>query len=85
MDLRLSDAAPSPAEQEAIDAALAGGASRDLLLPALHAAQRVSGWITRGALDHICRRLDVPPAEAYGVASFYMMLSLEPRPAVSTT
>src|SRR6185369_5963315 len=28
----------------------------------------------------ICRRLTVPPAEAYGVASFYALFSLEERP-----
>jgi NADH-quinone oxidoreductase subunit F len=39
------------------------------------------GWISGGALDYVCRRLTVPPAEAYGVASFYGLLSLERRPA----
>jgi NADH-quinone oxidoreductase subunit F len=55
--------------------------ARDLLLPALHAVNDRVGWISEGALDYICRRLTVPPAEAYGVASFYSMLSLKPRPA----
>ena len=45
--------------------------ARHLLLPALHAAQARVGWISEGALNHICERLSVPPAEAYGVASFY--------------
>ncbi len=53
---------------------------RDLLLPAFHAAQDVAGWISPGALAHICRRLTVPPAEAYGVASFYALLSTVPKP-----
>ena len=53
---------------------------RDLLLPALHAVQNRMGWISKGALGYICRRLTVPPAEAYGVASFYALLSLEERP-----
>jgi NADH-quinone oxidoreductase subunit F len=53
---------------------------RDLLLPALHAVQATVGWISRGALGYICRRLTIPPAEAYGVASFYEMLSLDERP-----
>ncbi|MEU4572795.1 NAD(P)H-dependent oxidoreductase subunit E [Nonomuraea sp. NPDC023979] len=55
--------------------------ARDLLLPALHAVNDRVGWISEGALDYICRRLTVPPAEAYGVASFYSLLSLKPRPA----
>src|SRR5262249_11398536 len=54
---------------------------RQLLLPALRAAQRRVGWVTPGALGYASRRLDVPPAEAYGVATFYALLSLEERPA----
>ncbi|MFF7039486.1 NADH-ubiquinone oxidoreductase-F iron-sulfur binding region domain-containing protein [Streptomyces massasporeus] len=54
---------------------------RDLLLPGLHALNDRIGWISDGALDYLCRRLTVPPAEAYGVATFYAMFSVEPRPA----
>ncbi|MGW3118705.1 NAD(P)H-dependent oxidoreductase subunit E [Streptomyces sp. NPDC001107] len=54
---------------------------RDLLLPGLHAINDRVGWISEGALDHLCRRLTVPPAEAYGVATFYAMFSVRPRPA----
>ncbi|WP_255950685.1 NADH-ubiquinone oxidoreductase-F iron-sulfur binding region domain-containing protein [Streptomyces odontomachi] len=54
---------------------------RDLLLPGLHAINDRIGWISEGALDYLCRRLTVPPAEGYGVASFYAMFSLRPRPA----
>ncbi len=53
---------------------------RHLLLPALHALQSRAGWISEGGLNYVCARLSVPPAEAYGVASFYAMFSLEPRP-----
>ncbi|WP_079249434.1 NAD(P)H-dependent oxidoreductase subunit E [Streptomyces sp. IMTB 2501] len=54
---------------------------RDLLLPGLHAINDRIGWISEGALDYLCRRLTVPPAEAYGVATFYALFSVEPRPA----
>ncbi|QCD59369.1 NAD(P)H-dependent oxidoreductase subunit E [Streptomyces hawaiiensis] len=54
---------------------------RELLLPGLHAINDRIGWISEGALDYLCRRLTVPPAEAYGVATFYAMFSVEPRPA----
>jgi NADH-quinone oxidoreductase subunit F len=53
---------------------------RHLLLPALHALQASAGWISRGGLNYVCQRLTVPPAEAYGVATFYAMFSVEPRP-----
>jgi NADH-quinone oxidoreductase subunit F len=50
------------------------------LLPALHAVNDRLGWISQGALNYICQRLTVPPAEAYGVASFYALFSLKPTP-----
>jgi NADH-quinone oxidoreductase subunit F len=53
---------------------------RDLLLPALHALQDRVGQITQPGLNYVCRRLSVPPAEAYGVATFYALLSTKPRP-----
>lgn len=74
------------AERTAVDGRTAEGgyhiaaANRTLLLPALHAVQSAIGWISRGALDYVCKRLGVPPAEAYGVASFYALLSTEERP-----
>jgi NADH-quinone oxidoreductase subunit F len=53
---------------------------RHLLLPALHALQADVGWISRGGLNYVCQRLSVPPADAYGVATFYAMFSVEERP-----
>jgi NADH-quinone oxidoreductase subunit F len=55
---------------------------RHRLLPALHAIQNRIGWISPGALNYLALRMDVAPAEVYGVASFYGMFSLEPRPRV---
>ena len=93
MDLRLLVAEPTDAERAAIDAVVGAGPRRNgrvavgdrtrrhLLLPALRAAQRRVGWVSEGALGYASRRLDVPPADAYGVASFYALLALESRPA----
>jgi NADH-quinone oxidoreductase subunit F len=58
----------------------ARGERRHLLLPALHAVHDAIGWISRGGVDEIARRLELPPADVYGVASFYGLFSLEPRP-----
>jgi len=92
-DLRLLEAEPSEAERGAIDAVLGAGTAangrtarddrtqRHLLLPALRAAQRRVGWVSEGALGYASQRLAVPPAEAYGVATFYALLALEERPA----
>jgi NADH-quinone oxidoreductase subunit F len=59
----------------------AARAQRHLLLPALWALQERVGWISPGGLNELCRRLTIPPADAYGVATFYAMLAVEPRPA----
>jgi NADH-quinone oxidoreductase subunit F len=89
MDLKLLDAEASSQERAAIDAALVAyslhGArgiakKRHLLLPALEAAQASIGWVSEGAFNYICRTLEVPPADAYGVATFYALLSTTPRP-----
>jgi NADH-quinone oxidoreductase subunit F len=65
--------------------AVGGHAARErrhLLLPVFHAIQARVGWISQPALEYACRRLTVPPAEAYGVAAFYQMFSTAPRPPV---
>ena len=51
---------------------------RHLLLPALHSLQNTSGWISPGGLDYVCRVLEIPPAEAYSVATFYHLFSSQP-------
>ena len=59
---------------------------RHLLLPALHALQNAKGWISPGGLNHVCEVLQVPPAEAYGVATFYVMFRLDdPNHDLGTT
>ncbi len=74
---------PRDVEAEGHGSLVGGHAARsrrDLLLPALHAVQSRFGWVTPGALDYICRRLTVPPAEAHGVVTFYHLFSLSPQP-----
>jgi NADH-quinone oxidoreductase subunit F len=88
MDLRLSPEQASPEERDAVDLLLGPEnpsstvkLERHRLLPALWSVQSRVGWVSEGALNYICHRLDVAPADAYGVASFYRMLSLTPRPS----
>src|SRR5271154_3018588 len=93
MDLRAIAAAPTDSESAAVDAVLGPApidvptpasvakGRRTLLLPCLHALQSRVGWVTPGGLGYVCRRLGFPPAEAYGVASFYAMFSLTERPS----
>jgi NADH-quinone oxidoreductase subunit F len=75
------------ARQAADDHIAFGGhatrAQRPLLLQVLHAIQDRVGWVSRGALEYACRRLSIPPAEAYGVVSFYARFALSERPALA--
>jgi NADH-quinone oxidoreductase subunit F len=73
-------------ERSAPDAHVAFGgreatqALRPQLLPVLHAVNDRVGWVSQGALNYVAQRLEVPPAEAYGVLTFYALLSPVARP-----
>ncbi|MGE5210303.1 MAG: NAD(P)H-dependent oxidoreductase subunit E, partial [Acidobacteriota bacterium] len=92
MDLKTRGVAPTSAEVAAVDAVLGAepprrthdghGRRRErrhLLLPTLHALNDRVGWISQQAIDHVAERLDVSPAEIYGVVTFYGLFSTEPR------
>jgi NADH-quinone oxidoreductase subunit F len=87
MDLHFTAHEPDPEEMEAVDRRLAdlplNGHRRQYLLPVLHAIQDRKGWISPGALNYACQRLDVPPAEAFGVADFYALFQTRPHPPVT--
>jgi NADH-quinone oxidoreductase subunit F len=52
---------------------------RHKLLPTLHAVNDRVGWISPGAVNYIATRLDIAPAEVYGVATFYGLFSTKER------
>jgi NADH-quinone oxidoreductase subunit F len=87
MDLHFTAAEPDSEETAAVDARLDGlplnGDRRQYLLPVFHAIQDRKGWVSPGALNYACRRLDVPPAEAFGVADFYALFQTRPHPPVT--
>lgn len=95
MDVKTRGVPPTTAEREAVASVLGPAPERDvhdvlgghslreqrhLLLPTLHAVNDRVGWISRTAIDHIAERLDLGPAEVYGVASFYALFGLDERP-----
>jgi NADH-quinone oxidoreductase subunit F len=53
---------------------------RHMLLPTLHALNERAGWISPGGLNYVAQRLTVPPADVYGVATFYALFSVDERP-----
>src|SRR3954453_6472067 len=94
MDVKTRAAPPTEAERSAVQSVLgaegsrqlhvlSGGhinkARRHLLLPTLHAVNDRVGWISSSGIHHTAERLDLPPAEVYGVASFYALFALAPR------
>jgi NADH:ubiquinone oxidoreductase, NADH-binding (51 kD) subunit len=51
---------------------------RSGLLPALHAAQKIYGWISEPVAAQISRSLNVPLADVHGVIEFYSLFYNEP-------
>jgi NADH-quinone oxidoreductase subunit F len=51
---------------------------RRALLPALHAAQRLYGWLPEPIVAEVGRALGVPLADVFGVIDFYAMLYRQP-------
>lgn len=51
---------------------------RSGLLPALHAAQKVYGWLSEPVAAQIARSLNVPLADVHGVIEFYTLFYNEP-------
>lgn len=99
MDVVTRGVPPTTHEREAVASVLGPAPERDvhdgvgghtfreqrhLLLPTLHAVNDRVGWLSQPAIDHIAERLDLGPAEVYGVASFYALFSMDERPAHQT-
>ena len=71
-----------PEEKQPISEEKSAQSRRHLLLSVLHAINSCVSWISPGALNYACQRLAIPPAEAFGVADFYGLFSMNPRPPV---
>ena len=51
---------------------------RPALLPTLHAAQKIYGWLAEPVVAEVGRALHVPLADLYGVIDFYAMFQRQP-------
>lgn len=49
-----------------------------LLIPALHAAQKETGWLPPEVMEEIGEYIEIHPARVREVASFYTMFNLKP-------
>jgi NADH:ubiquinone oxidoreductase subunit E len=64
-----------------IEAAMARYPDRhSAVLPALHAAQQLYGWLSPEAIDQVAAVMRVTPAYLTSVSTFYDMLETEPEP-----
>jgi len=84
LDRVTGDAGDNEGWQRESGGAHAAATRRPLLLHALHALVDRVGYVSEGGLAEICRRLDVPPADAYGVATFYSMIPVTQVPPTTT-
>jgi len=56
------------------------GDQKGVLMGVLHKVQSVFGYIPQEAMDFVSKRLSIPTAHIYGMATFYNFFSLKPKP-----
>lgn len=49
------------------------------LIPVLHKAQNLFGYLPKEVQLFICEKLDVPTSKIYGIVSFYSFFTMKPR------
>lgn len=65
---------------EELDAFIAARTSgRDSLIPVLHKAQDLFGFLPVDVQEHVARALSLPVSEVYGVVTFYHYFTTQPR------
>ncbi len=64
-------------QQQVVDALIEG--ARDDLVAVLHGIQAALGWLPQPALERVAESMQLPPAQVFGVATFYEQFYLEPR------
>jgi len=77
-----AETTPVPEElRREIEASMAQYPDRhSAVLPALHAAQQLHGWLSPEAIDEVAAVMQVTPAYLTSVSTFYDMLETEPEP-----
>jgi len=49
------------------------------LIPVLHKAQELFGYLPKEVMRHVARKLKVPAAKVFGVVSFYSFFTMTPK------
>lgn len=66
-------------EEKLLEAINRHKGKKGALIPVLHEAQDIYGYLPSGAQKIISDKLDIPVAEIYGVVTFYTQFSLVPK------
>ncbi len=70
----------TPEQAQKLDEVIAGLKGQEgAVMPALHQAQEIYGYLPREVQQKIAKGLDVPLEEVYGVSTFYSQFSLTPK------
>jgi len=75
----MSDAAMKENMEKLEDLILEHKDQKGALIPILHEAQELFGYIPEEAMKRISEVLNIPVAEIFGVATFYSRFTLTPR------
>ena len=70
----------TPEQAQKLEEVIAGlKGQAGAVMPALHQAQEIYGYLPREVQEKIAKGLDVPLEEVYGVSTFYSQFSLTPK------
>lgn len=53
--------------------------TRDALIPVLHKAQEIFGFLPAEVQEHVAEALELPSSEVLGVVTFYHYFTMQPR------
>lgn len=65
--------------QELDEFIAAQSSGRDALIPVLHKAQELFGFLPVDVQQHVADALELPVSEVYGVVTFYHYFTMQPR------
>jgi len=55
------------------------GKGQEILIPVLHKAQEIFGYLPVEVQEHVAKKLNIPAGEVLGVVTFYHYFTMQPR------
>jgi NADH-quinone oxidoreductase E subunit len=72
-------ACDSPSYKELDDFIATQTKERDALIPILHKAQELFGFLPLEVQEHVAKAMDIPVSQVLGVVTFYHYFTMQPR------